>query len=146
MAGLIDDVEKQAAVTPHSETPTPEKICFSTKETGCGPACSETQSSIDIDPLSPLQHALAQPLAAAEVERSPSKNQEDDDEEEGEEEVNDSDPDRISRSSSNSDSNEDNKGPLHLTRTHASVTSTASGPPEFEVTIEADDPENPRNW
>ncbi|AEO59927.1 hypothetical protein MYCTH_2308617 [Thermothelomyces thermophilus ATCC 42464] len=145
MAGLVEDVEKQAAVTPHPGTLAPEKMSLSTKGTGPSLTCSDTQSSIDTDPLSPLQHALALPLAAAEVEQIPSDDLDDDDEEEEEEEDNDGNPNHISRSNSNN-VNEDNKDPLHLTRTRTSVTSAASRPLDFEVTIEADDPENPRNW
>ncbi|KAL2163433.1 hypothetical protein VTH06DRAFT_5490 [Thermothelomyces fergusii] len=155
-AGLVEDVEKQAAATPHPGTPAPEKMSLSTKGIGSSLSYSDTQSSVDIDPLSPLQHALARPLAAAEIDTIPSGNLggdgDNDDEEEEEGTVNDGDPDHISRSNgsdvneADDDNNNHNKGPLHLTRTHTSVTSTTSGPPEFEVTIEAGDPENPRNW
>ncbi|AEO68050.1 uncharacterized protein THITE_11301, partial [Thermothielavioides terrestris NRRL 8126] len=35
---------------------------------------------------------------------------------------------------------------LSLARTRTSITSAASRPPDFEVTLDDDDPENPRNW
>jgi MFS family permease len=36
--------------------------------------------------------------------------------------------------------------PITRTRTGTSIGSTASRPPDFEVTFADDDPENPRNW
>ena len=60
-------------------------------------------------------------------------------------------------SSSSQSSNPDPLSPLEyalaqtasITRTRTgrtSITSCASRPPDFEVTIDADDPENPKNW
>ncbi|KAL2137117.1 hypothetical protein VTI74DRAFT_8749 [Chaetomium olivicolor] len=86
-----------------------------------------SSSSVDTDPLSPLEHALGRPVSATEIEISPAPLDDEDDEDED----HDGDP---------------NNDPMHLTRTHTSITSSASRHPDFEVTLDADDPENPRNW
>lgn len=139
MAGHAQDLEKQGPAT-HPETPpiqhhpdhrvpssALEKDVLTTV-TRRSLTTSHTHSSTDTDPLSPLEHALARPLSSADIEELPPDDPDDDDDEE------------------DGNRNSKNNDPLHLTRTRTSVISSASRLPDFEVTLEADDPENPRNW
>ncbi|KAK3305759.1 major facilitator superfamily domain-containing protein [Chaetomium strumarium] len=96
---------------------------------------SDSSSSTDADPLSPLEQALSRPISAAaielEIETAPLPDDDDDDD----------------NDHANSEGGHD--GPannLDLTRTRTSLASVASRLPEFEVTFEPDDPENPKNW
>ncbi|KAK4042986.1 major facilitator superfamily domain-containing protein [Parachaetomium inaequale] len=128
MTGGAQDLEKQAAAS-HPETP-PSSLekDLATQET----QRRLTTSSTDTDPLSPLQHALALPLSSADIEQLPPLDNDDDDE----------DPDN----NNNNNNNNTNNNLIHLTRTLTSIASAASRPPDYEVTLEADDPENPKNW
>ena len=103
MAASSTDLEKQPSLS------------LSQKE-GISSEPSPSSSSLDSNPLAPLEHALGDPITHADTEPP----DEDDDEHEN--------------------------PPLNLTRTRTSITSSASRPPDFEVTLEHDDPENPRNW
>ena len=117
MTGGAQDIEKHAASSPL------EKDLSTGQET----QRRLTSSSTDTDPLSPLQHALARPLSSADIEQLPPDDDPDDDDDD------ENGPDN-------------NNPPLNLTRTLTSIASAASRPPDYEVTLEADDPENPKNW
>jgi hypothetical protein len=99
-----------------------------TKETASHPDCQHSlttthsrshsrsrSSSLDTDPLSPLEHALARASSLQETDLA------------------------IAEAES---------PPVDLAHAHTrtSITSAASRPPDFEVTLDRDDPENPRNW
>jgi hypothetical protein len=130
MAAAEPDPEKQApepashyatsSSTLRNELPAKETVI----ETHL--ARSSRASSTDTDPLSPLEHALGQTIAAVELDVAASAAQDDDD--------------------GQDDEQEETDNPVDLTRTRTSVTSAASRPPDFEVTLDADDPENPKNW
>ncbi|EAQ83296.1 hypothetical protein CHGG_09700 [Chaetomium globosum CBS 148.51] len=138
MAGHAQDLEKQSTAT-RPETPPAhhhdhrvpslalEKDVLTTV-TRRSLTTSHTHSSTDADPLSPLEQALARPLSSADIEQLPPDDPDDDDDDDG------------------ANQNNKNNDPLHLTRTRTSAISSASRLPDFEVTLEADDPENPRNW
>jgi hypothetical protein len=134
MTGDIPDLEKQAPKeTPHhdTDTETPHQDVSSSALTD-SPLAKEThpdshsdsRSSIDTNPLYPLEHALAKPLSHADIEIEPASSPDEDDDE------------------------DENSPPPALanTATRTSITSSASRPPDFEVTLDANDPENPRNW
>lgn len=138
MMGNAPDLEKQAPAAPtsneqsdhhdHALSPTDsdfEKGILS-KEIQHSLSTSHSRTSVDTDPLSPLEHALARPLSYPEVEQLPPDDLDDDDDENG--------------------NRPGNNNALDLARTRTSITSAASRPPDYEVTIEADDPENPKNW
>lgn len=146
MAGHLPDPEKQPCAPPN-ETATPSARYGTSSSTLQGdspdkderpesrpqsaattlshshpdsPSPSHSSSSLDSDPLSPLERALGEPIASADIEPD----------EPGE-------PDEPAANSPLG---------LNLTRTRTSIASSASRPPEYEVTLEPDDPENPRNW
>ncbi|GAB1317589.1 hypothetical protein MFIFM68171_07799 [Madurella fahalii] len=124
MSSYPPDVEKQAsAAIPDAETPVASydtststlKSELPHKEIA-GDSHRESLSrfsSVDSDPLSPLEDALARPSSIRDVDL---------------------------------DSEPDSPNDLTRTRTRTSITSSASRPPDFEVSLEPDDPENPRNW
>ena len=120
MAGAAPDPEKQThtATHPGHSTSTSPPALEKTPST-------HRPSSTDTNPLSPLEHALGQPISRADIEPTPPDDDDDEDEDE------DGSP---------------NLAPLHLTRTRTSIASAASRPPDFEVTLDVDGPENPRNW
>ncbi|KAK4143067.1 major facilitator superfamily domain-containing protein [Dichotomopilus funicola] len=139
MTGNAQDLEKQAPAAhtsteqsdhhDHGLSPTGsdfEKDIL-TKETQHSLSTSHSRTSVDTDPLSPLENALARPLSYPEIEQLPPDDLDDDDDED----------DRDGAGNNNA---------LDLARTRTSITSAASRPPDYEVTIEADDPENPKNW
>jgi hypothetical protein len=128
MTGGAQDLEKQAAAA-HTKTDDHAVSSSSLKKdlaTGQETHRRLTTSSTDTDPLSPLQHALARPLSSADIEQLPPLDNDDDDED--------------------ADDNNNTANPIHLTRTLTSIASAASRPPDYEVTLDADDPENPKNW
>lgn len=135
MAGDAPDPEKQARTATHLDHPTVtsptavEKTPSTHLQTlTTSLARRPSRSSTDTDPLAPLEHALGQPLSRADIEPTPPDNDDRDDEDDDE------------------DDNNPNLAPLHLTRTRTSIASAASRPPDFEVTLDVDGPENPRNW
>ncbi|KAL2023755.1 hypothetical protein VTK56DRAFT_1469 [Thermocarpiscus australiensis] len=134
MTGLPLDLEKQAPATQRDTGDLPARCDSSCSALEGESPAKETQiethrqsvttrtslsdsrsrsSSLDSNPLAPLEHALGRTISAADIEEEPP----------------DSSPVDLTR-----------------TRTRTSVTSSASRPPEYEVTFEPDDPENPRNW
>jgi hypothetical protein len=144
MAGDIPDLEKQEQSVPPIHNPsTLQHNSSAKKEDASNVSHSDSSSSTDTDPLSPLQHALSRPISAAaaielelEIETAPPLPPDDDD-----------------HHADSEDGHDDHDGPannnkldLDLTRTRTSLASVASRLPEFEVTFEPDDPENPKNW
>jgi hypothetical protein len=140
MAGRLPDLEKQGAITPAENSPRHD-ISSSTRHSlpvikeehiddrhslATTTSRAHSHSSVDTDPLSPLEHALGRPLSiAADIEPTPP-----------------SDADKDDQDGTNSP-------PAHHlthTATRTSMISSASRPPDFELTLDADDPENPRNW
>lgn len=133
MAGVAPDLEKQARTATHPDhstvtsTPALEKTPSTHRQTLTNSLTRlPSHSSTNTDPLAPLEHALGQPLSRADIEPTPPDDDDPDDE--------DDEDDRP------------NLAALHLTRTRTSITSAASRPPDFEVTLDVDGPENPRNW
>ncbi|KAK4157711.1 major facilitator superfamily domain-containing protein [Chaetomidium leptoderma] len=137
MAAALQDVEKQAPTAPHdTETPPAHHGISSSPPPPAKPTTglkaepqpslisqSDSSSSIDTNPLSPLSHALARPLSCADIDVDSDVDPDPDHD-------HDHDPNTLAR-----------------TRTgRTSITSSASRPPDYEVTFDADDPENPRNW
>ncbi len=137
MAAATPDLEKQQQPPPShdctssSSTLENHPSTTTTKETPtAAPSLRHSpsrSSSTDTNPLEPLHLALGRPLSHAEIDHP---NADDDDDDDAE------------------DDDNDNANPtaLHPTRTRTSIASAASRPPDFEVTFDADDPENPRNW
>ncbi|KAK4131444.1 hypothetical protein BT67DRAFT_155773 [Trichocladium antarcticum] len=131
----LSDPEKQAPASPQETETFPARSDLSTSTLEGPKATKEinhseilrhsrshshsSHSSLDSNPLSPLEHALGNPLSTADIEPA---------------------------DSDNDDNNNDTPLDLNLARTRTSIASAASRPPDFEVTLEHDDPENPRNW
>jgi hypothetical protein len=131
MASDHPDLEKQESAPPHQAKPSTASSDLSTSSIDVDLPTKKAhteirRSSLDSNPLSPLERALGDPISTADIE-IPDSDDDDDD---------------------NIDENNNNAAPLdlNLARTRTSVISSASRPPDYEVTLEADDPENPRNW
>ncbi|KAL2257459.1 hypothetical protein VTK26DRAFT_143 [Humicola hyalothermophila] len=107
-AASSTDLEKQASLSQRHNSP-------------------PSTSSLDSSPLSPLAHALADPITPIDIQ-VPGREDDDDDLD-----VVDQDDGR-------------DPPPLDLARTRTSIASSASRPPDFEVILDEDDPENPKNW
>ena len=132
MASDRPDLEKQESAPPHQAKPSTASSDLSTSSIEVDLPTKKTRteirrSSLDSNPLSPLERALGDPISTADIE------------------IPDSDDDD---DNNNNDENNNNAAPLdlNLARTRTSIISSASRPPDYEVTLEADDPENPRNW